>query len=174
MLPFIWQSGPTLSLLLSTFSCSILKLTLDKINSFQEKHLKIAYFGGYESRLRDFRRPWAPNGWHQVNFRPAPEHLGVWRFKLATWEVGASKWSAHEPATFFSVGTRKLGKKCFFGKTLHTRKFSMANFFGANTQGVLTYSGFRRYSQFGWPSLRFEVTAAQKWGHRKNWAGFQK
>ena len=33
-----------------------------KIDSFQEKHLKIAYFAGYESRLRDFERPWTPNG----------------------------------------------------------------------------------------------------------------
>ena len=44
---------------------------------------------------------------------------------------------------------------------LCTQKFSMGNFFGATTHGILTHSGFRKYSRFGWPSLRFEVIAAQ-------------
>ena len=34
-----------------------------------------------------FGRLGTPNGWHQVNFRPTPENFGVWRFKLAMWEV---------------------------------------------------------------------------------------
>ena len=52
-------------------------------------------------------------------------------------------------------------KREIFCKSLRTRKFSMGKFFGASTHGILTHSGFRQYSRLGWPSLRFEVTAAQ-------------
>ena len=52
----------------------------------------------------------------------------------------------------------------FFGKTLRTWKFSTRKFFGARTHGILPHSGFRKHSWFGWPSLLFEVIAAQREG----------
>ena len=59
--------------------------------------------------------------------------------------------------THFQVCVRGNSRKSdFLGKTLRTR-----NFFGATTHGILTHSAFRKCSRFGWPSLRFEVTAAQ-------------
>ena len=57
----------------------------------KKNHLKIADFEVHESGSPDFGKPWAPNGWQQVNFRSTPENFGVWRFKLAMWEVGGIK-----------------------------------------------------------------------------------
>ena len=93
------------------------------------------------------------NGWHQVNFRRTPEEFGEWRLKLAMCSRARN--------IFFFVGTRKLEKKYFFCKTLSTRKFTTGKLFEASTYGILTHSGFRKYGQFGWPSLRSEVIGAQ-------------
>ena len=62
----------------------------------------------------------------------------------------------------------------FFGKTLRTWKFSMGNFFGASIYGILRHSWFRKYSWFGWPSLRFEVVAAQSEVKGKNRSCYEK
>ena len=81
--------------------CDMLKAKVDrlarKIEFVQKEHLKTGSFGEHESGLPDFGRPWTPNGWHQVNFWGTPEHLGVWRLKLAMWKVGGTKMSVHEP-----------------------------------------------------------------------------
>ena len=79
------------------------------------------------------------------------------------WKVGGTKIERTRSRYIVLVCVHgNLQKKVIFlGKTLRTRKFSTGKFFGASTHGILTHSGFRKCSCFGWPSLRFEVTAAQ-------------
>ena len=78
------------------------------------------------------------------------------------WKVGGTKiehsWARY---IFLPLGHVNLRKSDFLGKTLRTQKFSTGNFFGAGIHRILTHSGFRKCSWFGWPSLRFELTAAQ-------------
>ena len=59
---------------------------------------------------------------------------------------------------FFPSGHGNWWKSEFFGETLRAGKFLSGKCFGASTHGILTHSRFR----YGWPSLRFEVIAAQK------------
>ena len=40
-------------------------------------------------------------------------------------------------------------KSDFLGKALRIRKFSTGKFLGASAHGILTHSGFRKYSRFG-------------------------
>ena len=48
-----------------------------------------------------------------------------------------------------------------FGRTWTPNRWHQVNFWGGpGTHGILTHSGFRKCSRFGWPGLRFEVTAA--------------
>ena len=120
--------------------CDMLSAKIDRLARKmdflqQKKHLKIAYFGVHESWFPDFGRPWTPNGWHQVN-------LGVWR-NIYT----------HEPQNFFFVVTQKLVKKCFFGKTLCTQKFSTGTFSGpvpTESLCTLTGTGALGLSSDGW------------------------
>ena len=76
----------------------------------EKKHLKIGYFCVRESVLPDFGRTWTANGWHQVNFRPIPVNLRVWRFKLAMWEVGGIKIEQH----FSLCVCTESGEKVYF------------------------------------------------------------
>ena len=70
-------------------------------------------------------------------------------------------WAHTSPLHCYRVCALKFAKSDFWGKTLHTRKFSTGKVFGATTNGTLTHSGFRKCSQLGWPRLRFEVITAQ-------------
>ena len=70
-------------------------------------------------------------------------------------------WAHRSLLHFFMCVHGNSRKSNFLGKTLRTRKFSTKKNFGAATSGILTHSGFRKYSLFGWPSLRFEVIEAQ-------------
>ena len=47
-----------------------------KIDSLQ-KNTSNGYFGGHDSGLPDFGRPWTPNGWHQVNCWGGPENFVI-------------------------------------------------------------------------------------------------
>ena len=88
----------------------------------------------------------------------------LWGITLQTSYVEGrchQNWAHTSPLHFFTVRTRKFAKKWFGGKVLRTRKISTGRFFGAGTHGILTHSGFRKYSRLGWPSLLFEVIAAQ-------------
>ena len=85
-----------------------------------KKTLKIAYFGGHESGIPDFGRPF---------------------------EVGGIKieHTRRRAAAFFSRWDTEIGEKViFFGKTLRTQKNSKGNFLGASSHGILTHSGFRK------------------------------
>ena len=78
------------------------------------------------------------------------------------WKVGGIKIESAAGRRFFLPKRHEISWKMeILCKSLRTRKFSMGKFFGASTYGILTHSGFRKCSRFGWPSLRFEVTAAQ-------------
>ena len=66
------------------------------------------------------------------------------------------------PYIFLLSGHVNSQKSDFLGKSLRTHKFSTGKFFGATTHRILTHSAFRECSRFGWPSLRFEVTAAHR------------
>ena len=45
---------------------------------FREKnHLKMAYFGGQKSGLRDFGRSWRPNCWQHINFQLSLKFWGI-------------------------------------------------------------------------------------------------
>ena len=59
-------------------------------------------------------------------------------------------------------------KRQLINKTLRNRKFSTGKFIRASTHAILTNSGFKKYNWFGWPSLCFEVIAAQNDVIRKN------
>jgi len=147
-------------------TCCWQKLTVWPRNQFLcNLTLKITYFGGHESGLPDFGRPWTPNVWHLVNFRPTPENFEVCRFKLAIWEVGGIKIERTRAHSIFFRCDTEIGEDVFFvGKTLRSRIFSMGKFLGQvpSTNQILTHSGFRKYSWFWWLSLRFEVIAAQR------------
>ena len=73
------------------------------------------------------------------------------------WKVGGTKieriWARYISLPPGHINSRKSD---FLGKTLRTRKF-----FAATTYGILTHSGFRKYSWFGWPRLRLEVRVDQ-------------
>ena len=97
--------------------------------------------------------------WH--GFRTTPKNLGVWRFKLAMWEVGGIEIER----TRARLGLGNWRKIEFSGKTLRTRKFSKGKFFRAGTHRILTHSGFRIYSRFGWPTLCVRSYSGSKWGH---------
>ena len=87
----------------------------------------------------------------------------------------ASKLSAHEPATFCLCVCMEIGKKVnFFGKTLRTQKFSAGKFFGDSTHGIITHSGFRKYSQFWVTEPQFLSYSGSNWGHRKKTVVLQK
>ena len=78
------------------------------------------------------------------------------------WKVGGTKIERTRARyIFLPSGHVNSRKSDFLGKTLRTRKSSTGKFFGATTHGILTHSGIRECSQFGGPSLRFEVIAAQ-------------
>ena len=62
---------------------------------------------------------------------------------------------------FFPSGHGNWWKSEFFGETLCAWKFSTGTSFRYSSHGMLAHSGFRKYNRFGWPSLRFEVIAAQ-------------
>ena len=83
-------------------------------------------------------------------------------------------WAHTSPLHFFSVCARKFAKSDLLGKTLHTRKFSTGKFFGTDTHGILTHSGFRKCRRFGWPSLGFKVIAAQSEVTGKNRLSYKK
>ena len=65
-------------------------------------------------------------------------------------------------------------KSEFFGETLCAWKFSTGTFFRYSSHGMLAHSGFRKYNRFGWPSLRFEVIAAQSEVIGKNQSCYEK
>ena len=69
-------------------------------------------FCEHEAGLPDFEKPWTTNSWHQVNFTPAPENFGVWRFKLAMWEVGGIKIEGTQSCRDTEIGE----KSEFFSK----------------------------------------------------------
>ena len=78
------------------------------------------------------------------------------------WKVGGSKIERTRARYIFLMSGHVNSRKSdFWGKTLPNRKFSTVKFFEATTHRILMHSGFRKCSRFGWPSLRFEVTAAQ-------------
>ena len=90
-----------------------------KIDFVQEKHLKIGYFCVHESGLPDFGRTWTQNGWQQVNFRPTPENLEVWRFRI---ERTRARY-------IFVCGCTEIWEKIeSFGKTLRTENIRRENF----------------------------------------------
>ena len=76
------------------------------------------------------------------------------------WKVGGTKIERTRARHIFLCVRTEICEK-ILGKTLRTQKFLTGKFFRAATNGILTPSGFRKYSQFEWPSLRFEVKAAQ-------------
>ena len=118
-----------------------------------------------QNRLFWWTRIWVTWPWKDLDakqLRPG-QLLGYpwkrWGITLQTSYVEGrwhQNWVHTSPLNFFLWWHRNSRKSDFWGKTLHTR-----NFFGAATHGILTHSGFRKYSQFGWPSLRFEVIAAK-------------
>ena len=130
----------------------------------KKKHHKIAYFGVHESGLPDFRRPWTANGWHQVNFKPTPENLGVKRFKLAMWEVGDIKIERTRARNIFYVCTRKLAKKWFFlVKRSVPKNFQWENFSGqVPTESLRTQDSENVYER--WVQQIFDpVLPARSW-----------
>ena len=80
------------------------------------------------------------------------------------WKVGGTKIERTGARYIFFMCVHGNSRKSnFLGKTLRTRKFSTKKIFGAATSGILTHSGFRKYSLFGWPSLCYR---GSKSGHR--------
>ena len=73
----------------------------------------MAYFGGNESGLPDFGRPWTPNRCHQVNFSATPEKFGVWRFKWAMLKVGGIK-IERTPLRYFIRPDTEIDEKVIF------------------------------------------------------------
>ena len=85
----------------------------------------------------------------------------LWGITLQTSYV-EGRWHqnrAHRsPLHFFIECARKFEKKWFFW----VKRSVLENFLLlSSTHGILTHSGFRKCNCFGWPSLSFEVTAAQ-------------
>ena len=80
-------------------------------------------------------------------------------------------WAHKSPQHFFRLGLGNWRKSEFSGKTLRTWKFSKGNFFRAGTHRILTHSGFRIYSRFGWPTLCVRRYSGSKQGGIKcaNW-----
>ena len=121
-------------------------------------------------RLFWWTRTWVTWLWKDLNTKQlTPDQLLGWPWKLCGITLQTSyvegwwhqNWAHTSPLHFFTVRTRKFAKKWFWGKALRTHKLSTGRFFGAGTHGILTHSGFRKYSRLGWPSLLFEVIAAQ-------------
>ena len=80
------------------------------------------------------------------------------------WKVGGTKIERTGARYIFFMCVHGNSRKSnFLGKTLRTRKFSTKKNFGAATSGILTHSGFRKYSLFGWSSLCYR---GSKSGHR--------
>ena len=78
------------------------------------------------------------------------------------WKVGGTKIEhARAPYIFVPLGHVNSRKSDFLGKTLHTQKISKGFFWGLLTTESLRNQDSVGYSLFGWPSLRFEVIAAQ-------------
>ena len=50
----------------------------------------------------------------QVKCRPTPENLGVWRFKLAIWEVGGIKIERTRACNIFLCLCTEIGEKMIF------------------------------------------------------------
>ena len=86
-------------------------------------------------------------GRQMIDTRSTPgvplKNLGIWRLKLAIWEVGGIIIERTRARYFFRWDT-EISEKWFFCKTLHIPKFSTGKIFGANTYGILTHSGFRK------------------------------
>ena len=103
-----------------------------EIDSLQaKKYIKNGYFCVHKSGLLDFGRPWTPNSWRQVKIWGTSENLGVWRFKLAMWEVGGIKIERHEPDTFFLCVCTEIGEKVdLFVKCSVPGNFQQENFGG--------------------------------------------
>ena len=122
-----------------------------------KKHLQIAYFSVHESELPHFGRTWTPG---QLLGYP----WKLWGITLQTSNKEGQwhqNWAYTSLLNFFMCVHGNSRKSDFLGKMLHTRKFSTGKFFGAATHEILTHSGFRKCSWFGWRSLHFEVLAAQ-------------
>ena len=79
-------------------------------------------------------------------------------------------WAHTSPQHIFMFVHGNWRKGVFF----RTQKFSTGNFFGASTHWILTHSGFRKYSWFWWPSLRFQVIAAQSEAIGQKWVALRK
>ena len=97
--------------------------------------------------------------------RLTPGQLQAYPWKLGGMTVQTSyvggrwhqNWAHTSPQHFFMSVHGNWRKGVFF----RTQKFWRGNFFGASTHWILTHSGFRKYSWFCWPNLRFKVMAAQ-------------
>ena len=134
-------------------TCYRQKLTVwpGKSSFCAKKHLKIAFFGGHESGLPDFGRPWTPNSL-------TPGQLQAYPWKIGGMTVQTSY------VTFFPSWHRNSQKSEFLVK-----RFVPENFSGPIPTEFFMHSGFRKYSWFGWSSLRFEVIVAQSeviWKYR--------
>ena len=116
-------------------------------------------------------RIWVTWLWKDLDAkRLTPGQLLGWPWKLWGITLQTSyvegrwhqNWAHTSPLHFFTVETQIFAKKSdFLGKT--------GKFFGAGT-----HSGFRKYSRFGWPSLCFEVIAAQSEVVGKNQLCYEK
>ena len=137
------------------------------------------------NRLFLCARTWVTWLWKaQDAKRLTPGQLQAYLWKLLGMTVQTSyvggrhkNWAHTSPQHFFSVGTQKLAKKwTFLVKRSVPKKISTGKCFGASTHRILslTHSGFRKYSQFRWPSLRLEVIAAQSEVKGKNRLCYEK
>ena len=91
------------------------------------------------------------------------QQLTIWSGKLILCKKHLifAYFGVHCVPDFGRTWTPNRWQRPMSGVHLCIRKFSTGKFFGAATHGILMHSGFRKCSRFWWPSLRFEVTAAQ-------------